>query len=182
MVFSYQCEFKIIKDYHLISIVGVFFGSNHSIYFVVHMEWTKNHSVSISSNKYRAKNQLSRLFETHSPWLICYHSFVSARCFVVEVELKSESKYIFDFYWQCQRKQQKNAPNGTSAKPQRTFENRRMNAAKMLSFCRNRCFSPSTLEEKQEIVVKSVAIATRMSSLLNFVREKSSRNTHKRSK
>lgn len=54
---------------------------------------TKNHSVSISSNKYRAKNQLSRLFETHSPWLICYHSFVSARCFVVEVELKSESKY-----------------------------------------------------------------------------------------
>lgn len=93
MVFSYQCEFKIIKDYHLISIVGVFFGSNHSIYFVVNMEWTKNHSVSISSNKYRAKNQLSRLFETHSPWLICYHSLVSARCFVVEVELKYESKY-----------------------------------------------------------------------------------------
>lgn len=39
-----------------------------------------------------AKNQLLLLFETHSPWLICYHfGFCESCTFIAEVELKSDS-------------------------------------------------------------------------------------------
>lgn len=75
------------------------------------------------------KKQLSRLFETHSPWLICYH--LSKSQFIAEWNGNLMPLWAIDFRWQC-----KKCKTNTSAKSVKPLKDK-TNATN--EHCKNCC-------------------------------------------
>lgn len=92
------------------------------------------------------KKQLSRLFETHSPWLICYH--LSKSQFIAEWNGNLMPLWAIDFRWQCQYKCKK----CKTAKRQNERDEWALQT--FLPFLSNVCFSPSLAEWKKSAGMK----------------------------